>query len=109
MSVEKLDEYFSALEDPRCHGKVEHWLVDILVISMCAVIACAESWDDIALYGCNKLSWLRSFRAGRPIRAKTYGKSSAFWSNFSFNLRTPMIGHQKLNSAATLREIMAGM
>jgi hypothetical protein len=25
------------------------------------VIACAESWDDIALYGRNKVGWLRSF------------------------------------------------
>jgi hypothetical protein len=51
----------SALEDPRCAGKVDHRLIDILVITVCAVIACAESWDDIALYGCNKLSWLQSF------------------------------------------------
>ena len=55
MSVEKLVEHFSALEDPRCSGKVEHRLIDIVVI------ACAESWDDIALYGLNKLGWLRSF------------------------------------------------
>src|SRR3954463_7747687 len=61
MSVEKLVEHFSALEDPRCSGKVDHRLIDILVIAVCAVIACAESWDDIALYGRNKLSWLRSF------------------------------------------------
>src|SRR3954469_12504655 len=61
MSVEKLVEHFSALEDPRCSGKVEHRLIDILVIAVCAVIACAESWDDIALYGRNKLGWLRSF------------------------------------------------
>ena len=61
MSVEKLVEHFSALEDPRCAGKVEHRLIDILVIAVCAVIACAESWDDIALYGRNKLGWLRSF------------------------------------------------
>jgi hypothetical protein len=61
MSVEKLVEHFSALEDPRCSGKVEHRLIDILVIAVCAVIACAESWDDIALYSCNKLGWLRSF------------------------------------------------
>ena len=46
MSVEKLVEHFSALEDPRCAGKVEHRLIDILVIAVCAVIACAESWDD---------------------------------------------------------------
>jgi hypothetical protein len=28
---------------------------------VCAVIACAESWDDVALYGRNKVGWLRSF------------------------------------------------
>src|SRR5512134_1366126 len=61
MSVEKLVEHFSGLGDPRCAGKVEHRLIDILVIAVCAVIACAESWDDIALYGRSKLSWLRSF------------------------------------------------
>jgi predicted transposase YbfD/YdcC len=60
MSVEKLVEHFSALEDPRCAGKVDHRLIDILVIAVCAVIACAESWDDIALYG-RKVGWLRSF------------------------------------------------
>jgi hypothetical protein len=57
MSVEKLVEHFSALEDPRCAGKVEHRLINILVIAVCAVIACAESWDDIALYSRNKLGW----------------------------------------------------
>ncbi len=49
------------IEDPRCSGKVEHRLIDILVIAVCAVIACAESWDDIALYGRSKLVWLRTF------------------------------------------------
>ena len=44
MSVEKLVEHFSTLEDPRCTGKVEHRLIDILVIVVCAVIACAENW-----------------------------------------------------------------
>ena len=43
MSVEKLVEHFSGLEDPRCAGKVDHRLIDILVIAVCAVIACAES------------------------------------------------------------------
>ena len=61
MSVEKLVEHLAQIEDSRCAGKVEHRLIDILVIAVCAVIACAESWDDIALYGRNKLSWLRPF------------------------------------------------
>ena len=48
MSIEKLGQYLGAVEDPRCSGKVEHRLVEVLVIAVCAVIACAESWDDIA-------------------------------------------------------------
>jgi hypothetical protein len=51
MSIGNLVQSFSTIEDPRCSGKVEHRLIDILVIVVCAVIACAESWDDIALYG----------------------------------------------------------
>jgi len=61
MSIENLGQYFSTIEDPRCSGKVEHRLIDVLVIAVCAVIACAESWDDIALYGRSKLLWLRTF------------------------------------------------
>src|SRR4029079_2883412 len=61
MSVESLVRHLGVVEDPRCQGKIEHRLIDILVIAVCAVIACAESWDDIALYGRSKLDWLRSF------------------------------------------------
>jgi predicted transposase YbfD/YdcC len=61
MSIQGLVEQFSALEDPRIVGKVDHRLIDILVIAVCAVIACAESWDDIALYGRSKEGWLRRF------------------------------------------------
>jgi len=61
MSIESLGQYFGAIEDPRGSGKVEHRLLEILVIAVSAVIACAESWDDIALYGRSKLAWLRTF------------------------------------------------
>src|SRR5512144_1738357 len=61
MSIRGLLEPFSALEDPRIIGRVDHRLIDILVIAVCAVIACAESWDDIALYGRSKERWLRTF------------------------------------------------
>ena len=61
MSAKKLAEHFSELEDPRCRGKVEHLLIDILVIAVCAVIAGAESWVDMALYGQNKADWLSTF------------------------------------------------
>ena len=61
MSIESLAQYFHTIEGPRCGGKVEHRLRDILVIAVCSVIACADSWDDIALYGRSKLAWLRTF------------------------------------------------
>jgi predicted transposase YbfD/YdcC len=61
MSLEALVRHLGAVEDPRCEGKVEHRLRDILVIAVCAVIACAESWCDIALYGRSKLAWLGTF------------------------------------------------
>ena len=34
MSIESLGQYFGAIEDPHCSGKVEHRLLDILVIAM---------------------------------------------------------------------------
>ncbi|RYY16314.1 MAG: hypothetical protein EON55_04645 [Alphaproteobacteria bacterium] len=34
---------------------MEHQLKNVLVIGFCAVIVCAEGWDDIALYSRNKL------------------------------------------------------
>ena len=61
MSIESLVRHLGVVADPRCQGKIEHRLIDILVIAVCAVIACAESWDDIALYGRSKLAWLRTF------------------------------------------------
>ena len=59
--IEGLIEQFSALDDPRCAGKVEHRLVDVLVIAVCAVVAGAETFEDIALYGRCKQAWLRGF------------------------------------------------
>lgn len=61
MSAEKLVGYFSELEDVRCTGKVAHQLIDILVIAVCAVIAGAETWVDMALYGRSKASFLKGF------------------------------------------------
>lgn len=58
MSAKKLVEPFGGLEDPRCTEKIEHLLIDILVIAVCAVIAGAESWVDMELYGEQKAEWL---------------------------------------------------
>ena len=61
MTIKNLVQHFGTVEDPRCRGKILHRLEEILVIAVCAVIACADSWDDIALYGRSKLPWLKTF------------------------------------------------
>jgi predicted transposase YbfD/YdcC len=61
--LEALISEFGSIEDPRCAWKVEHKLLDILVIAVCAVIGEAESFEDIALYGRCKHAWLAQFLA----------------------------------------------
>jgi predicted transposase YbfD/YdcC len=61
--LEALITAFARIEDPRCDWKVEHKLLDILVIAVCAVLAQAESFEDIALYGRCKRDWLQRFLA----------------------------------------------
>lgn len=52
---------FGAIEEPRQVGKVDHLLIDVLAITVCAVLAHAETFEDIALYGKHKEKWLRKF------------------------------------------------
>ena len=59
--LEALINTFAQIEDPRCDWRVEHKLLDILVIAVCAVIGEAESFEDIALYGRCKRDWLQRF------------------------------------------------
>ena len=54
---------FAGLADPRETRRCDHRLIDILAIAVCAVIACAESWEDIALYGRSRRAWLETFLA----------------------------------------------
>jgi len=52
---------FATLPDPRCAGRTRHRLRDMLVIAICAVVAGAETWVDIAHYGQLKQTWLATF------------------------------------------------
>jgi len=67
--LEALISRFAQIEDPRCDWRVEHKLIDVLVIAVCAVIGKAESFKDIALYGRCERNWLQRFlelRGGIP-------------------------------------------
>ena len=54
-------EYFAELRDPRVARNREHLLEEILLIAIAAVLSGAESWNDIAEYGEDKLEWLKTF------------------------------------------------
>src|SRR3954453_11161734 len=61
--LEALIKELASIEDPRWEWKVEHRLLDILVIAVCAVLGEAESFEDIALYGRCKREWLEGLLA----------------------------------------------
>lgn len=54
---------FGDLPDPRMVNKCRHLLVDIVVIGICATIANADTWEDIADFGQEKAAWLKRWLA----------------------------------------------
>ena len=55
-------EHFQELPDPRQLGKVVYPLDEVLLLSLLAVLAGAETFTDIARFGEKKLDLLRRFR-----------------------------------------------
>jgi len=53
--------YFRKLKDPRRRHRRLHLLQDIIVIALCAVIAGAQDWQEIELFGRKRQDWLKGF------------------------------------------------
>jgi predicted transposase YbfD/YdcC len=62
MSLSLVDA-FSSLEDPRIERNKRHKLIDIIVLSICAVVSGSDGWESIEEFGKNKLDWLRQWIA----------------------------------------------
>src|SRR4249920_3059183 len=58
-----LAHHFAELTDPRVDRTRLHELLDIVAIAICAVIAGAETWEDIEEFGKAKHAWLGTFLA----------------------------------------------
>ena len=56
-----LAHHFADLTDPRIDRSRLHELLDIVAIAICAVVAGADSWDDIEDFGNAKIDWLGTF------------------------------------------------
>ena len=56
-----LMEHFGHLEDPRRDQGKRHQLLDIIAMTICAVVGGAEGWDDVELFVQCKYDWFRRF------------------------------------------------
>lgn len=56
-----LHRTFGQLSDPRLNRKKQHLLVDIVILSVLAVLSGAESWDSIELFGKTNRVFLKQF------------------------------------------------
>lgn len=55
-----ITDHFKQVQDPRQHD-VDHLLLEIITIAICAVICGADSWVEIAEFGEAKEEWFRKF------------------------------------------------
>lgn len=60
MLADSIIEHFGTLEDPRRDNR-RHPLIDIVFITICAVICSAENWEDVEQFGYAKERWLRTY------------------------------------------------
>ena len=63
-------DHFSGLEDPRSTINRRHDLLDVVFLTVSAVLSGAQGWKDIKDFGDIKLDWLRQFRGfenGIPV------------------------------------------
>ncbi|MDR1251692.1 MAG: ISAs1 family transposase, partial [Treponema sp.] len=53
--------FFNSIKDPRIERKKCYPLIEVIVITLLAVMAFAKGWEDIELYGTTKAAWLKQF------------------------------------------------
>ncbi|MCP4438169.1 MAG: ISAs1 family transposase [Aureispira sp.] len=67
--LQKIDSYFAGLKDFRVNRTKYYPLPEIIFLAISAVISGSESWEEVADFGADKLSWLRKYypyTAGTP-------------------------------------------
>jgi predicted transposase YbfD/YdcC len=57
----RLAEVFVSINDPRQAAKVEHDLVELLVVAVAAVLSGADTFVEIEMWAEQKLDWLRRY------------------------------------------------
>ena len=74
------------MPDPRVVGRTEHRLIDILVITVLAILSGCDDWVEIEEYAEHKREWLKGFLelpAGIPSH-DTFGRVFAILNPETF-------------------------
>ena len=53
--------HFADLDDPRSDHTKLHGLLDLIALTLCAVVSGADAWTDVETYGLHKRDWLEGF------------------------------------------------
>lgn len=53
-------EAFAPLKDPRQAGKIEHHLIDILMLTICGLVSGAQRYTDIVEMSAHRVEWFRT-------------------------------------------------
>lgn len=56
------EEHFSELQDGRTDINISYDLMDVIFLTIAALLSGAEGWQDIQRFGDGKLEWLRRYR-----------------------------------------------
>ena len=56
-----IETHFESVEDPRDPDLIDHLLLEMIVVTICAVICGAENWVDVANWGNARREWLRQY------------------------------------------------
>lgn len=59
--METFRTHFGAIVDPRVGGRCKYELLDVLALSLCAVLAGAESFTEIEMFALERKEWLAKF------------------------------------------------
>ena len=60
MPKKTIQSFFENIDDPRRHNKL-HKLIDVIIIAICAVVAGADTYEQIENFGKKRKKWLLKF------------------------------------------------
>jgi predicted transposase YbfD/YdcC len=64
LSPVSIKKFFAKLPEPRPRRtRIEHPLLNLVVIALCATIAGADTWEEIARFGVDRRGWLAKYIA----------------------------------------------